>query len=140
MSNALRLLGWLAILALPVTARAQGRVLEIHGTVAADEKAADKIGYDAISIGFAGAPPASLRWIGVVTALAGDVDAFRGKEMLDAVDGYTPNLLADGTPDLLTKLREVPAGSRVVVHGLFTVESRVYFLDSVKTVPAGSPR
>jgi len=144
MSKALGLLTMLAMLVLPAAARAQfeqldsPQVLTIHGTVAADQKAAQKIGYDAISIGFAKAPPDALCWLGVVAAIAFDGDAFEGRNILTRVDGYTPNLLAGGKPDLVTKLRNAPAGSRLVINGVLDQASRNFLLASVKVVPASS--
>lgn len=143
MPKAFRLLS-LAILVLPCMARAQldiagtQHVLTIHGTLTADQKAAQKIGYDAISIGFAGQPPDVLRWIGVVKAEAYDGDAFLGKQYLDRVDGYTPNLLASGKSDLVAKLRSAPTGSRVAVMGIFDEDARNFLVGSVKVTPAGS--
>ena len=144
MSKACRLLTAFVIFALPVTGRAQlqfsdtQRIITMHGTVAADRKAAQKVGYDAISIGFTGAPPDAIRWIGVVKAEAYDGDAFLGKDILDKVDGYTPNLLAVGKSDLLNTLRNAPTGNRVVVNGIIDTDTRNLLLGSVRVVPPGS--
>jgi hypothetical protein len=132
MLKAFRFLSVLAILVLPAAMRAQvdiagtQHVLTIHGTIAADEKGAQKIGYDAVSIGFVGAPPDAVRWLGVVSAFA--------------YDGDTPNLLAAGKSDLVTKLRNAPTGSRVVVNGIIDQTARMFYLGSVRVTPAsGSP-
>lgn len=141
MSNAVRILGVLALLLADV-ARAQmdmsdqQQVLTIHGTVAADRKAAEKTGYDAILIGFTGAPPDAARWLGVVEAEAGGVDAFLGKELLDQLDGYTPNLLAAGKPSALATLRNAATGSRVVVTGILDPGNRMFLVGNVKVMPA----
>jgi hypothetical protein len=144
MSKAFRLSSVVAILVLPSMVCAQvdiagtQHVLTIHGTLTADQKAAQKIGYDAISIGFAGAPPDVLRWLGVVKAEAYDGDAFLGKDYLDMVDGYTPNLLASGKPELVAKLRNAPTGNRLVVMGVFDQTARTFLLGSVKVMPASA--
>ena len=144
MSKAWPFLGVLAILAVPVTIRADvefgdtQRIITIHGTVAADRKAAEKIGYDAISIGFVGASPDTLRWVGVVKAEAYDGDAFMGKDILDKVDGYTPNLLAGGKSDQLATLRNAPVGSRIVLNGIIDESSRILLVGSVKITPAAA--
>jgi len=144
MSKACRLLTAFVIFALPVTGRAQlqfsdtQRIITMHGTVAADRKAAQKVGYDAISIGFTGAPPDAIRWIGVVKAEAYDGDAFLGKDILDKVDGYTPNLLASGKSDLVTALRNAPTGSRIAITGVVDEESRSLLVGNVKVTPPGS--
>ena len=116
----------------------QQQVLTIHGTVAADRKAAEKIGYDAILIGFTGAPPDAARWVGVVEAEAGGVDAFLGKELLDQLDGYSPNLLAAGKPAALAPLRNAATGSRVVLSGVLDPGSRMFLVGNVKVTPAAS--
>ena len=144
MSKAVRLLSVLAVLAAPVVVRAQvefndtQQVLAIHGTVDADRKAAEKIGYDAISIGFTGAPPDALCWLGVVEADAAGGDAFLGKHILDQLDGYTPTLLASGKAS--TTLRNAPAGSRLVVTGIVDESSRNFLVGNVRIVPAAGAR
>ena len=141
MSKALGLLAMLGSVVLPLTAHAQfqvldsARVLTIHGTVAADEKAAQKISYDAVAMGFSGAPADALTWIGVVAATAADGDAFEGRNILAALDGYTPNLLASGKADLIAKIRNAPSGSRLVINGVLDPTSRSFLLTSVRVVP-----
>ena len=142
MSRMLGLLTLLGGLVLPVAAHAQfqtndsARVLTIHGTVAADEKAAQKIGYDAVSIGFTGAPANALTWVGVVAAIAFDGDAFEGRNILATLDGYTPNLLASGKADLIAKIRNAASGSRLVINGILDPSSRNFLVASVRVVPA----
>jgi hypothetical protein len=144
MTTSLRLLGTLAILALPVAAGAQvefndtQQVLTLHGTVAADRKGAEKIGYDGISIGFTGAPADVLCWIGVVEADAAGGDAFLGRDIIASLDGYTPNLLASGRASVLATLRNAPAGSRVLVSGIVDQSARTFLVASVKVTPAAS--
>jgi len=140
MSRTLGLLTLLGGLILPVAAHAQfqtmdTRVLTIHGTVAADEKAAQKIGYDAISIGFTGAPADAMTWVGVVAAMAFDGDAFEGRNILQTLDGYTPNLLASGKADLIAKIRNASSGSRLVINGILD-PSRNFLVASVRVIPA----
>jgi len=73
-SKVVRLLSVVAVVVLPSVVRPQielsdsQQLIVIHGTVAADQQAAQKIGYAAIAIGFAGAPPETMRWLGVVEA------------------------------------------------------------------------
>jgi hypothetical protein len=142
MSKAVRLLSVIAVLTAPVVVHAQvefndtQQVLTIHGTLAADRKAAEKIGYDAISIGFVGASADTLRWVGVVEADASGGDAFLGKDILDQLDGYTPNLLASGKAS--AALRNAPTGSRLVVTGIVDESSRNFLVGSVRVVPAAS--
>jgi len=142
MSKAVRLLSVFAVLAAPVVVHAQvefndtQQVLTIHGTVAADRKAAEKIGYDAIAIGFAGAPPDALCWLGVVEADAAGGDAFLGKHILDQLDGYTPNLFASGKASVVAPLRNAPTGSRLVVTGIVDESARTFLVGNVRIIPA----
>ncbi len=144
MTKGLQLLTALSILVLPVVASAQAefndtqQVLTLHGTVAADRKAAEKIGYDGISIGFAGAPAETLCWIGVVEADAAGGDAFLGRDIIASLDGYTPNLLASGKASVLAALRNAPIGSRVLISGIVDQSARTYLVASAKVTPAAS--
>jgi hypothetical protein len=144
MSKTLGLLTVLGSLVLPLTVHAQfqvmdsTRVLTIHGTVAADEKGAQKVGYDAVSIGFVGAPADAMTWVGVAAAIAFDGDAFEGRNILATLDGYTPNLLASGRADLIAKIRNASSGSRLVFNGVLDPPSRNFLLTSVRVVPAGN--
>lgn len=144
MSKAVQLLSVLTILVLPVPGRAQmalsdtQQVLVLHGTVAADRKAAEKIGYAAITIGFTGAPPETVCWLGVVEAEAAGGDAFLGRDIIAAIDPYTPSLLAAGKASTLDTLRKASAGSRLIVTGIVDSSARTFLVSSVRTAPASS--
>jgi hypothetical protein len=142
MLKVLRFLGvWAIVMLLVGAAGAAGfgdteYVLTIHGTIAADAQGAGKAGYQARSIGFQGAAADTVHWVGVVSAQANEGDAFLGKDLLDRLDGFTPNMLAVGKEGLLAKLRGAPAGSRVVLNGILDTGSRTYLLNSVTVAPA----
>lgn len=143
MTTALRLVLLAVALALPATSGAQlqmgeqHRLLSITGQVAADQKTAEQIGYDSVSVTFAKEPAAKVLWIGVVVATTWNGDAFLGKQTLDQIQGYTPNLLAQGKPALLSQLQQAPVGSRVVVQGILDTEARTFLLGMVQVTPAG---
>jgi len=142
-SKVVRLVSVVAIVVLPSVVRAQmelndtQQLIVIHGTVAADRQGAEKIGYAAIAIGFAGAPPETMRWLGVVEAEAGG-DAFLGRDIIAAIDPFTPSLLASGKAAVLDTLRHASSGSRLIVTGIVDSSSRTFLASSVKAAPASS--
>ena len=141
MTTAARLLVLAMALALPAASAAQmqmgeqNRLLSITGQVTADQKSAEQVGYDSVSISFSKEPAAKVVWIGVVVATTWNGDAFLGKQTLDQIQGYTPNLLASGKPALLTQLQQAPVGSRVVVEGILDQESRTFLVGMVHVTP-----
>lgn len=147
MTKALGLIALTSTLVLPVLARAQGtgpnaevQLLTVLGQVVADEKTAEKVGFDDLSIGFSTGPENKLVWLAVVKAEGWDGDGFRGKALLDRVDGYTPNLTAAGKPDLVGKLQQMPVGSRVSIDGIVDLGPRTYLLGSVRVLPSGDSK
>jgi len=142
-SKVAQLLSVAAIVVLPSVVRAQMELSEtqalivIHGTVAADQQAAQKIGYAAIAIGFAGAPPETMRWLGVVEAEASG-DAFLGRDIIAAIDPFTPSLLASGKAAVLDALRHASSGSRLIITGIVDSSSRTFLASSVRVAPASS--
>ncbi|HWP65079.1 MAG TPA: hypothetical protein VNO26_04090 [Candidatus Limnocylindria bacterium] len=112
----------------------QPQLLTIEGILAPDQAAADKVGYDPLSLGFKGGE--SRRWLGVVAARSLQGDAFRGKEMIEHLLPNQPNLLVSGDAELVAKLQNAPDGSRVVVQGILVPQSRNWMIDKVDVVPA----
>jgi hypothetical protein len=144
MARIFGLLGLVTVLCLPVSVQAQmelgdqNQLLSISGRVTADQKTAAQFGYSAVSIGFTGASPDKLVWVGVVKAQSWNGDVFAGREMLAMVQGHTPAMLATGKAALLTKLQQAPVGSRVVVEGIFDQGARSFLLGMVEITPAAS--
>jgi hypothetical protein len=144
MARTLGLLGLLTALAVGRAAQAQveltdqNQLLSIVGRVSADQKAASQAGYSGISIGFTGASPDKLVWVGVVKAESWNDDVFAGREMLAMVQGFTPTMLASGRPALLTKIQQAPVGSRIAVEGIFDQGARTYLVGMVEVTAPGS--
>lgn len=146
MARILGLFGLVIALSLPCAVEAQeelgdqSQLLSVAGRVSADQKAAAQYGYSAISIGFAGAPPDKLVWIGVVKAQSWNGDVFAGREMIAQIQGYTPNMLAAGKPPLLDKIRQAPVGSNVTVEGILDLGARNYLVGMVEVKPASGAK
>ena len=99
-------------------------------------EAAAESGFTAISLGFLGS--AAVRWLGVTDARTVGADQFvLGKDVLAAVAPFTPNLLVAGPPELVGRLRTAPPGTRVVVEGLVSRASRMYYLRRVEISSPG---
>jgi hypothetical protein len=109
------------------------QVMQIEGTVAADEDAAGKIGFDAVSFGLDGGK--TMRWVGVVTARTRDGDAFMGQNIIQRLDPYKPMLLVSGPQTIVGVLRDMPVGERIMVEGMLEPETRNYLLSNVKILP-----
>ena len=109
-------------------------ILHLEGTMAADRRAAERLGFAAVSFGIKGQDPRLRCWLGVDVAYPlGDYPVL-GKDILEDVRMYDPNFFAVGTPDLVTKLMEVRPGSRVVLEALADRASRTFYLRHVDLV------
>ena len=133
------------MLCLPAVSRAQVSVgqpqlFTIEAILAPDRATADKVGYDPLSIGFQGGTPGDVRWIGVVAARSLQGDSFQGKQVVENLLAKTPNLLADGPAEIVSRLRAAPNGGRIVLQGILSPPTRIYMLDKVDVLaaPAGN--
>jgi len=146
MTKVVASMGLLVALCLPSAAMAQfelgdqNQLLTITGQVSADQKAAENVGYDAVSISFRGQPADKIVWLGVVRAETWNDDAFAGKTMVDNLDGYTPSFMADGKPALVTKIQQAAVGSRLVMQGMLDTGTRQYLVGTVQVIPAGGSK
>jgi hypothetical protein len=139
------LLGLMIALSLPHAARAQvelgdQQMLTVAGQVSKDQNAASQAGYSVVSLGFTGQAPDKVVWIGVVKAESWDGDVFAGREMIAAVQGYTPSLLVAGKSALVTKIQQAPVGSRIVVGGILQQDARLFTIGIVKVTPPGGTK
>jgi hypothetical protein len=140
------LLGLLMItLSLSQVARAQVELgeqpmLTVSGQVSKDQKTATQVGYSVVSLGFTGQPPDKVVWIGVVKAESWDGDESAGRDMIAAVQGYTPSLLLAGKPALVTKIQQAPVGSRIVIGGILQQDARLFSIGVVKVTPPGGTK
>jgi hypothetical protein len=110
----------------------QTQIFRIEGTLAASQDEAQKAGFAALSVGFLQPKNAPTRWLGVVSARSREGDAFLGRQTVEQLAPYSPNLLVSGPSELIAKLRELPAGTRVAVTGMLDPHSRNYLVSSLQ--------
>ena len=131
----------LAVLLLPAIASAQApdltgtTLVSMKGTLVADEKAANEVGWGGISLGFTGADVSKTRWLGVVHATAFGGDTFDAKTAVFQ-SHYNPSLIVVGPPALVKQLQAIPNGTRVQLEGAVELGSRNIMLDLVRKLPA----
>jgi hypothetical protein len=108
-------------------------LLQLEGVLARTRPAANAAGFTAASFVVLGEPSGTTRWLGVTKArtVGGDHPA-DGKDVLNALAPFVPNLLVTGPADLVARLREAPDGSSVRLEGLVDRSSRTYLLRSVE--------
>jgi hypothetical protein len=107
-------------------------LLRLEGQLATSRPAAQRSGFTTASFGFLGNDAASDRWLGVTDARTVGGDRFPlGKDVLDALSPFTPNLLVTGPPALVDTLRDAPPNAAVRVEGIVDRGSRIYYLRSV---------
>ena len=58
--------------------------------------------------------------------------ALLGKDVLDLLKPFDPNLLLTGPPDLVDKVRGAPPGTKILLEGLLHRAQRIYYLRDVK--------
>jgi hypothetical protein len=139
----------LAVLLVPTLlaaglARAQPRdvqtqIFRIEATIAASQDEAQKAGFAALSMGFVKPKNAPARWLAVVGARSREGDAFLGRQTVEQLAPYSPNLLVSGPSELVGKLRELPAGTRIAVTGMLDPHSRNYMISSLE-LPITPPK
>ncbi len=107
-------------------------ILQLDGVVARSRAAAREGGLLAASFGWLGGAPGETLWLGVDAArTTGGDHHLDGKDVLNAVAPFTPNLLVTGPPDLVAKLRDASPGTRLHVEGLVDRGARTYLLRRV---------
>jgi hypothetical protein len=111
-------------------------ILRLEGVLAPSRETAAEHGFAAVSLGFLGEPPGRPRWLGVTSARTVGPDRFlSGREVLNAVAPFTPNLLVAGPDKLVSQVREAPRATAVRVEGLVSRGSRTYYLREVVVHP-----
>ena len=143
MNVALRTLLLTIVLALMATAVAaddtssetvEPLILRLKGVVELTPGAARHTGAFAVaSLGFLGRGAPAYRWLGVDEArtIGGD-DPPEGKDVLEMVTPFDPNLFVAGAPDVVAQLRDAPPGTALDIEGLVDRDSRIYYLRRVK--------
>lgn len=97
-------------------------------------------GFTTVSLGFHGQPADVRRWLGVEEVHPiGDYGVL-GKNVLDALAPFEPNLIVVGPPADAARLLAVPAGTSVTIEGLVDRASRTLFLRPLDpTAPTPQP-
>jgi hypothetical protein len=126
---------------LPAVALAQApdltgtTLVSMKGTLVADQKTADDVGWGGISFGFTGDAANKTRWFGVVHATAFGGDTFDAKTAVFGAH-YNPTLYLVGPPELVKQVLALPDGTRVQLEGAVELGSRNMMLDLVRKLPA----
>jgi len=107
--------------------------LRLEGVIEPTPDASKRAGGFAVaSFGFLGDPSGESRWLSVTDArTVGTETAVDGKDVLEAVAPFEPNLLVAGTADVVADMRDAPPGTALRVEGLVEPGSRLYYLRSV---------
>jgi len=111
-------------------------LLRLEGSLAPTREAVRAYGFTTVSLGFLGGSD-ERRWLGVSEArtVGGDHPAL-GKDVLDAVAPFEPELLVTGPDALVLALRDAPDGTIVHLEGLVDRAARTYYL---RRVTVGDP-
>jgi hypothetical protein len=108
-------------------------ILRLKGVVEPTPEAARHTdGFAVVSLGFLGDGAPAQRWLGVDDARTLDGDGPLGKDVLEVVEPFQPNLLVAGPADLVAKLRDAPPGTALDIEGLVDGDSRIYYLRRVE--------
>ena len=107
-------------------------LLRLEGVIETTPEAARGKGFTVTSLGFLGSD--ARRWLAVNRArTVGGDNALDGKDVLALVAPFTPNLLVAGADEVVSRLRDAPPGSEILVEGLVDRGSRTYHLRRVET-------
>jgi len=111
----------------PSGGRPEQVLLRLEGTMQAGTKRG-AVGFTIVSLGLLGSRPAT-RFLAVEEArtIGGDPGVL-GKDVLDAVRPFEPDLLVGGPTALMERLYGAAVGDRITLEGLVKVSSRRYFL------------
>lgn len=107
----------------------------LQGKLAADQAGAQQSGWFAVSLGTVGQPDTPVRWVGVSAFNTWDDDPFVGRQVLRRLLPDQPTLLLSGPSEMLAKVRDAPAGNKLVLRGMLVPESRNFMLSAVQILP-----
>jgi hypothetical protein len=122
----------------PVIGAARPIVFRLEGVLQArSERTA--VGFAVVSLGLLGGKRETL-YLAVTQArtIGGDPGVL-GKDILDAVRPFEPDLLVRGPGPLLDRLHAAAPGDQVVLEGLVNRAVRTYFLRDVQVTPLEPP-
>jgi len=108
-------------------------ILRLEGVIEPTPDASKRVGgFTVASFGFLGDHSEESRWLSVTDARTVGTDiAVDGKDVLEAVAPFEPNLVVAGTADVVADMRDAPPGTALRVEGLVEPGSRIYYLRSV---------
>ncbi len=107
-------------------------ILRLKGVVEPTPEAARHTdGFAVVSLGFLGDGAPAQRWLGVDDARTLG-DGPLGKDVLEVVEPFQPNLLVAGPADIVAELRDAPPGTVLDIEGLVDGDSRTYYLRRVE--------
>ena len=107
-------------------------ILRLEGAWQPTRAAARAAGFTVASFAFLGDAPATTHWLGVTDArTVGGDHPLDGKDVLNALAPFVPNLLIVGPQDLVSRLRGAAPGRRLRVEGLVDRGARTYYLRHV---------
>ena len=107
-------------------------ILRLKGVVEPTPEAARHTdGFAVVSLGFLGDGAPARRWLGVDDARTLG-DGPLGKDVLEVVEPFQPNLLVAGPADVVAELRDAPPGTVLDIEGLVDGDSRIYYLRRVE--------
>ena len=108
-------------------------ILRLEGVIEPTPDASKRAGgFTVASFAFLGDHSEESRWLSVTDARTVGTDtAVDGKDVLEAVAPFEPNLLVAGTADVVADMRDAPPGTALRVEGLVEPGSRIYYLRSV---------
>jgi hypothetical protein len=109
-------------------------ILRLDGMVATSREGAAGKGFAVESLGFLKSK--TRRWLAVTDArtIGGD-NALDGKDVLNAVAPFDPNLIVAGPEALVARVRDAVPGTPLRIDGLVSIGSRTYLLRDVGPPP-----
>lgn len=111
-------------------------LLRLDGVIEPSKEATRGVGFTAVSFGFLGKEAPERRWLAVTDArTVGGDHPLLGKDVLDTLAPFTPNLLVTGPPELVRQLADLPSGTSVRIEGLVNRGSRTYLIRQIEVRP-----
>jgi len=109
-------------------------LLRLEGVLEGSPPAARGKGFTVLSLALLGTD--ERRWLAVTEARTfGGDQPLSGKDVIDIVAPFRPNLLLTGPAELMSELRGASPGTRIRIEGLVDRGSRTYYLRRVEMLP-----
>jgi hypothetical protein len=109
-------------------------ILRLDGVIVDSREAAAGKGFSVVSLAFFRSE--TRRWLAVKDArTVGGDNYLDGKDVLNILAPFDPNLLVVGPANLVARVRDAPAGTALRIEGLVDTGGRTYLLRSVESPP-----